>query len=86
MGVVTAICLTVLAGAGALCLARMVRTCSLADRAVALDLLLLVIVLGIAVYEVRVGSTEFLDLLVVVSLLGFVGTGTVARFIERCGA
>ncbi|MGI8574583.1 MAG: monovalent cation/H+ antiporter complex subunit F [Egibacteraceae bacterium] len=86
MGIVTGLCLILLTGAAWLCLARMVRTCSLADRAVALDLLLLVTVLAIAVYEVRRNSTEFLDLLVVVSLLGFVGTATVARFIERRGA
>ena len=44
------------------------------------------IVCGIAVHAVRTGSGEYLDVLVVASLLGFTGTALVARFIERRGA
>ena len=68
---------------GILCLVRMIRGGSIADRAVAFDVLVLVIVTGIAVAAVRVGAGVFLDLLVVAALLGFVATGLVARFIER---
>lgn len=82
----TNIALTLLAGAATLCVVRLVRPGSLADRIVALDALLVVIVSGIAVHTARTGDGTYLDVLVVAALLGFVGTVTVARFIERRGA
>jgi multicomponent Na+:H+ antiporter subunit F len=86
MTVVVAVCLGILTLAGVVALARVVRRgVSLADRVVALDLLLLIIVMGIAAASIGVDTTVFFDVLVVVSLLGFVGTITVARFIERRG-
>jgi multicomponent Na+:H+ antiporter subunit F len=69
-----------------LCLVRLLRGRSLADRIVALDVLLLVAVSGIAVHAVREQTSAFLNALVVVALIGFIGTVTVARFIERRGA
>lgn len=86
MTVSTTVALTLLAMAGVLCLLRLVRSGSLADRVVALDTLLVVIVSGIAVDAARAGDGTYLDVLVVAALLGFVGTVTVARFIERRGA
>ncbi len=85
MTAVTTVCLAVLVVAGLLCLVRLARPGSLADRIVALDTLLVVTVTGIAVAAVRSGSGAFLDALLVTSLLGFVGTTTVARFMERRG-
>lgn len=85
MTAVTTVCLAVLVVAGLLCLLRLARPGSLADRIVALDTLLVVTVTGIAVAAVRSGSGAFLDALLVTSLLGFVGTTTVARFMERRG-
>jgi multicomponent Na+:H+ antiporter subunit F len=83
---VVTVCLGVLAVAAILTLLRAVRPgVSLADRVVALDVFLTIIVTGIAVAAIRAGSALFLDVLVVVSLLGFVATITVARFIERRG-
>lgn len=58
---------------------------TIADRVIALEVLLTTIGMGIAVYSILIRSGAFLDVLVVVSLLGFVGTVTVARFIERRG-
>ncbi len=86
MTVSTTVALTLLAMAGVLCLLRLVRRGSLADRVVALDTLLVVIVSGIAVDAARADDGTYLDVLVVAALLGFVGTVTVARFIERRGA
>jgi multicomponent Na+:H+ antiporter subunit F len=86
MTLLTSIVLGVLALAAALCLLRLMRGASFPDRIVALDTLLVVIVCGIAVDAVRRGSGEYLDVLVVASLLGFTGTALVARFIERRGA
>lgn len=86
MNAVTAIALGGLAVAAALCALRLLRPCSLPDRVVALDTLLVVIVMGIAVGAARTGDGVFLDALVVAALLGFVSTVTVTRFIERRGA
>lgn len=86
MILVTTICLAGLTIAGGLCLVRLVRGESLADRIVAVEALLLVSVSGIAVDAVRTGSTAFLDALVVTALIGFISQITVARFIEKRGA
>ncbi len=86
MRTVTTIALAAVALSGLLCIARLVRGPSLADRIVALDALLVVIVSGIAVDAARTGEGTYLDVLVVAALLGFVGTVNVARFIERRGA
>jgi multicomponent Na+:H+ antiporter subunit F len=83
---VLGVCLAILIAAGGLALARVVRRgTSVADRIVALDVLLLIGVMAIAVYSVLRDTGVYLDVLVVVSLIGFVSTITVARFIERRG-
>lgn len=86
MTLVTDIVLALLGLAGALTILRLLRGPSLADRIVALDTTLVVLVCAIAVLSVQRGSGVFLDALVVVALLGFTGTSLVARFIERRGA
>ena len=83
---VSTIALVGLALSAVLCVTRLLRTGSLADRIVALDSLLIVVVSGIAVQAARTGDGTYLDVLVVAALLGFLGTITVARFIERRGA
>jgi multicomponent Na+:H+ antiporter subunit F len=59
---------------------------SVVDRVIAVDALLIVVVSGLAVNAAMTGRTTFVDAAVVVGLLGFVGTGVAARFIERRGA
>jgi multicomponent Na+:H+ antiporter subunit F len=86
MTAVTTVALFGLALAGLLCVVRLLRPGSLADRIVALDSLLIVVASGIGVLTVRTGATAFVPVLLVVSLTAFVGTVTVARFIERRGA
>ncbi|MBY5162640.1 monovalent cation/H+ antiporter complex subunit F [Salsipaludibacter albus] len=86
MILLTSVLLGLLAVSAALCLVRLLRGDSLADRIVALDTMLVVVVCGIAIGAVRSGSGIFLDVMVVASLLGFTGTALVARFIERRGA
>ncbi len=86
MNVVIVIALAGIVVAGLFCMIRLVRGPSLADRIVALDALLIVIVSGVAVDAARTRSGTYLDVLVVAALLGFVGTVNVARFIERRGA
>ena len=85
MSVVTTVALVILALAGLLSVARLARPGSLADRMIALDVLVVVVVSGVGVYSVRIGEGVYLELLVVAGLLGFVATITVARFMERRG-
>lgn len=82
----TTIALGFLVVAAGLCLVRMLRMGSLADRIVALDSLLLVVTSGLAVQAARTGDGVYLNVMVVVALLGFVGTSLVASFIEQRGA
>lgn len=86
MTVVVAIAYAGLVLAAGLCVVRLVRGRSVADRIVALDLLLVLTVSGIGVAAVATGKGVFLDVLIVTALLGFIGTVTVARFMERRGA
>jgi multicomponent Na+:H+ antiporter subunit F len=72
--------------AAAALLYRVVVGPSLADRVVALDGLLVVVVCGLAVGAADTGHTFFIDLGVVIGLLGFLSTAVAARFIERRGA
>ncbi len=85
MILVTDICLGIIGLAGVLCVAQLLRAESFADRLIALDLLLGVVVAGTAVVASRPGPDVLLNLLVVTALLGFVSTVTVGRFLERRG-
>ena len=85
MSVVGVVCSAVLALAALLTLVRLVLGPSVPDRVVALDHLLLVVVAGIAVAAAVTGEGAFLGVLLAVALLGFVGSVTVGRFVERRG-
>lgn len=85
MSVITGIAMAGLTAAAALCLGRLLRADSFAERIVALDMVLGIVVTGIAVAAVESGDGTLLNVLVVTALLGFVGTVTVARFLERRG-
>jgi multicomponent Na+:H+ antiporter subunit F len=76
------------AGLTVAAVAAVVRLClgpTVPDRIVALDSLLYVVVIGIAVAAATTGNGFFLGVLVAVSLLAFVSTTTVARFVEGRG-
>lgn len=68
--------------AALLAMARAIRGPSLADRIVALDLILLLLAGGVAAEGARSATSVFLPALVVVALVAFAGTVLVARFIE----
>lgn len=78
--------LAMLAVAGVLALLRTGRGGSLPDKVLGADTLLLVLASAIAAGAGIAQSSNFLDALVVVTLLSFVGTITVARYVERRGA
>jgi multicomponent Na+:H+ antiporter subunit F len=81
--VAAAISFGLLGLAAVLCLLRLLRGPSLANRIVALDALLLIVVSGLAVQAAVTGEDTYLDAMVVAALLGFTGTGLIAKFIER---
>lgn len=85
MSVVLVLCFAGLSVAALLVLLRLVIGPSVLDRIVALDTLLQVVVAGIAVTAAVTRRGDFLAVLIAVSLLGFLGTVTVARFVERRG-
>lgn len=76
------VALALLAIGGAGFLYRLARGPNLADRIVALDGLLTLVVTGMAAWGALTGRTTYLMVGVVVGLVGFVGTATFARFVE----
>ncbi|MET0728361.1 MAG: monovalent cation/H+ antiporter complex subunit F [Acidimicrobiales bacterium] len=58
---------------------------TLADRMIGVSGMLTAGMAGVVVQAVDSGNGAFLPVVLVVSLVGFVGTGMVARFIERQG-
>ncbi len=85
MTAVAIVCYLGLALAAAACLYRLVAGPSVPDRIVALDTLLYIVVIGVAVAAATTADGSFLGVLVAAALLAFVGTATVARFVERRG-
>ena len=78
--------LGVLAVAMALSAVRLLRGPHLADRVIALDVLLMAAVASVAVAAVHYGQVALLDVAVAVSLIGFIGTAAAAWYLERRAA
>lgn len=72
--------------AGVLAVIRVGRGGSLPDKVLGADTLILVVASGVAAGAGLTHDATFLDALVVVTMLSFVGTITVARYVERRGA
>lgn len=79
------VALVLLAVAAALFVYRLLRGPSIPDRVVALDGFLTVVVSGIIVGAARADSEIIIATVLVVALVGFVGTSALARFVERRG-
>ena len=62
---------------------RLVRGPTLADRVVALDMMTVTIVAFCGLFAVLTGARAFLDVAIVVALVGFLATVALARFAER---
>jgi len=62
---------------------RLVRGPTMADRVIALDLLLVSLMTAIVIDAVVTGDTVLLNLLVVIAIIGFTATVAVARFMEN---
>ncbi|SDY43275.1 multicomponent Na+:H+ antiporter subunit F [Modestobacter sp. DSM 44400] len=81
MSVVAALAYALLGGGALLALVRVARGPSLLDRVVATDTLLVVIACGLAVYAALERDPTLVPVLVVVSLLAFVGSVSIARYV-----
>ena len=73
-------CVVVLGVAGLLLVVRISRGPTMLDRAVGLDALVAVVICGLALEAAIHRHTTTLPILVVLSLVGFVGSVSIARF------
>jgi multicomponent Na+:H+ antiporter subunit F len=85
MTVVTNLCLGVLAVSLLLVVGFVLRARGLVDRSLGLDTMMSVVLNGLAVVIVATGDPDVVDLVLLVAVLAFIGTVTVARFVERRG-
>jgi multicomponent Na+:H+ antiporter subunit F len=83
MNIVFTIVLVMLCAAGLLTLVRLLRGPGTLDRIVALDVFVVLIVAGAAVYVAYYEDGSNIPLLAAVALVGFVGSATAARLAER---
>ena len=77
---IVAVCLSV---AVAMAMTRAARGPTILDRIVAVDVLLAIVVCGIAAEAAITEDATSLPILVVLSILGFIGSVSVARFAPR---
>lgn len=80
---VIGICFAILCAALLIAFVRLVKGPTVADRVVALDLLAIISVGVIVVYDVATSLPVFLDAAIVLALVGFAGTIAFARYLER---
>lgn len=81
----TLIAVVVLAAAVALFGGRLVLGPTLADRVVALNGIVIVGMVLVAIDAMRSDRSAFLPVLVVLAVVGFVGTAMIARFLQGRG-
>lgn len=82
---ITTATLVVLGAATALFFVRLLLGPTLVDRVVGMDGMLTCGIATIVVRAVDSGDGAFLPVAVVVTLVGFIGTSVIARFVERQG-
>lgn len=80
MTVLVVVCAVLLLVGGSLALVRAERGPSTLDRTVALDVLVTALVGAFALYAALARRADVVPILVVLSLVGFVGSVTIARF------
>ncbi len=80
MTVVVVVCAVLLTVGGALAVIRAEKGPSMLDRTVALDVVVTTMIVGVALYAAVDRRADVVPVLVVLSLVGFVGSVTIARF------
>jgi multicomponent Na+:H+ antiporter subunit F len=83
MTVVIAAALAMLGAAAALVVVRLFKGPSNLDRIVAAEILLVIVIAGVALESSRQRTTTYLPLLMILGLVGFVGGVAVTRFLSR---
>jgi multicomponent K+:H+ antiporter subunit F len=83
LAVTTDACLFLLFVAAALCLYRIVVGPRAADRAIALDTLTSAAIGMICLLCIRWGSTLYFDAVWILTLVGFLGSSAIARYLAR---
>jgi len=78
--VVVLVCAVLLTTGATLAVVRAEKGPSMLDRTVALDIVVTTMIAGLALYAAYFRRADVVPLLVVLSLVGFVGSVTVARF------
>lgn len=81
-----AVAYVLLALAAVLFMVRMLIGPNVADRVIAIDGLLATILAGVMVNAAWTDSSISIDTVLVVAVLGFVGTSVLARYIEQRGS
>jgi multicomponent Na+:H+ antiporter subunit F len=81
--VLTWVAASVLAVAALLILVRIVRGPTVLDRVVALDVLVALVICALALEAIVNRHATTLPILITLSWLGFIGSVTVARYVER---
>jgi len=79
----TYIILPVLSLSSLLVFIRFLLGPSLADRVVALDLIIVIGIAMIAVYSIIIGNSSFLDLAMIFALIAFLSTVAFSYYLEK---
>lgn len=80
MTVVAIVCAVMLSIGAGLAIARAEKGPSMLDRTIALDIVVTMMIAGVALYAAVQRRADVVPVLVVLSLVGFVGSVTIARF------
>ncbi len=83
MTIVLGLSLAMLGAAAGLVLVRLFKGPSNLDRIVAAEILLVIVIAGVALESARQHTTTYLPLLMILGLVGFVGGVAVTRFLSR---
>ncbi|MFD1706552.1 Na(+)/H(+) antiporter subunit F1 [Siminovitchia sediminis] len=67
----------------AIALYRIIRGPSIPDRVIALDMIVVNMISGIAVISVLLKTKAFLEVILVLGILAFISTIALSKFIER---
>ncbi len=83
LATVTELCLLVLVASAALCLYRVSVGPQAADRAIAFDTLSAVLVGMVCLLCMRWNSTLYFDAVWILTLVGFLGSAAIAKYLAR---
>jgi multicomponent Na+:H+ antiporter subunit F len=78
-------CLVVLGTSMLIVVTFVLRARGLVDRSLGLDTMMSIVLNGLAVVIILTVDSDVVDLALLIAILAFIGTVTVARFVERRG-